>query len=231
MRGTLTNLGKIKLQGDINSISFHPSKNVILVGTYSKLYMIGIWQHQTGSETVYRFEGISLLDECGIDSVCCFYSTVFSYARDIRPEDNNDTRTDTGEDRLCLTIWKVETIQNNLLIDTNKADSKENTENIETYSTLGCDIDTLLELEPDNEKDAHHDGNKAKMEEVSLTERELSLSIEKDKEKNQKKANNLAEEHEEANPFFSRVCRFEFQEECLYAAMNNLVPIKRRYFH
>ncbi len=48
-RGKLCPLGKIKLPGcDINSITFHPKENIIIVGTFSKLYMIGIWQlHQS----------------------------------------------------------------------------------------------------------------------------------------------------------------------------------------
>jgi hypothetical protein len=194
------------------------------VGTYTKLYMIGIWQRQVGTEKIYRFEGMTLLDECGVNSVCSFYSTVFSR---MMPDgsggkgatDQEDSGSREGDNEsLYLTIWKVETIENRLLIE---KDSDNESDDRATYSTIGYDIESMLELEDADEDEDEGSTDLKSMEEVNLSERELSLSIEKEK-----RTTSIAED--ESNKFYSRVCRFEFREECLYEAMGNLVPIERR---
>ena len=217
-RGNLAYLGKIKIQegGDINSITFHPTKNAILVGTYSKLYMVGIWHHQADQQRIYRFEGITLLDECGLKSVCCFYSTVFNYVKDTSGSERADLKridSKQAKDRLQVTIWKVETIQRHDYIEDTESDD------VATYSTNGYDIESMLELEDDSE-------HQAKLSEVKLSsERDLTVLLEEEETKQVSKSKS---EDEQESGFHSRVCRFAFGEECLYEAMENLVPIERR---
>ena len=177
-----------------------------------------------GGERVCRLEGITLLDECGVDSVCCFYNTVFSYERDESGDSDHNKEDGGGEAILCLTIWKVETVQNKQL--RSGRDSPETKRG-------DSGIDSLLELDLEFEEctDNYNEGDvveESRMEDVNLLERELSTSLEKGKKRMSKRSEERKKETEEVAACSSRVYRFEFNENCLFAALNNLIPIERR---
>ena len=225
-RGSLTYFGKISLQGcDINDITFHPTENMVLVGTYSKLYLVGIWEHHIGHEKIYRFEGISLLDECGHNSVCCFYRTAFSFTPVHLPDNDRESLT-AENDQACgalsgahsfkMTTWKVETMRRRMS-SLEEGDSDTDGDGIPTYSTQKGTIESVLEMQDDTSDYMQY------FEEVNLTEQQ---GLSPPRENHVNHASGKSES--ELNQFHSRVSRYQNWASALEIAKDNFIPIKRR---